>query len=145
MPKCIRCHGPVPDGRSVCGKCNPAGLPTPAPTQFHGTAFAILGLLAVAAAVIGMFVFRSDGDAFGSRVVTKVRESPTRVTAVIEVQNRTDETLSGACTVSALSDDGRVLTTARVEIDRLAAAASKQLAADLETAVDPGTIGVRCR
>jgi hypothetical protein len=47
--RCIRCGKVVPWGRSVCRDCNPAGLPSPSPTQFHATVF--LAVLAVMAAL----------------------------------------------------------------------------------------------
>lgn len=38
---------------SVCRQCNPAGLPTPSPSQYHATVFlAILGSMVV----IGLLV-----------------------------------------------------------------------------------------
>jgi hypothetical protein len=47
--RCIRCGTTVPWGRSVCRQCNPAGLPSPSPSQYHATVFlsvfAVIGLL----------------------------------------------------------------------------------------------------
>jgi hypothetical protein len=37
--RCLRCGIALPPGMSVCRRCNPAGLPTPSPTQSHATAF----------------------------------------------------------------------------------------------------------
>ncbi|MDP9242805.1 MAG: hypothetical protein M3O84_06495 [Actinomycetota bacterium] len=39
---CMRCGDPVPSGRSVCGSCNPAGLPSPSPSQYHATVFIVV-------------------------------------------------------------------------------------------------------
>ena len=48
---CMRCGGPVPEGTSVCHDCNPAGLPSPSPTQYHATVFlAVIVTLVVFAA-----------------------------------------------------------------------------------------------
>jgi hypothetical protein len=47
--RCIRCGKVVPWERSVCRDCNPAGLPSPSPTQFHATVF-----LAVLAAMVAL-------------------------------------------------------------------------------------------
>ena len=42
--RCMRCGITVPWGQSVCRGCNPAGLPSPSPSQYH--AFAYLAILA---------------------------------------------------------------------------------------------------
>jgi hypothetical protein len=43
----------VPWGRSVCRDCNPAGLPSPSPTQYHATVFlAVLAAMAVLVLVL---------------------------------------------------------------------------------------------
>ena len=39
---CMRCGDPVPSGRSVCDSCNPAGLPSPSPSQYHATVFIVV-------------------------------------------------------------------------------------------------------
>ncbi len=50
---CVRCGKGVPYGESVCRECNPARLPTPSPSQYHGTVFiAVLLALAVIAIVV---------------------------------------------------------------------------------------------
>jgi hypothetical protein len=43
--RCVRCGVTVPWGKSVCRQCNPAGLPSPSPSQYHATVF--LSVLAV--------------------------------------------------------------------------------------------------
>jgi hypothetical protein len=45
--RCIRCGTTVPWGRSVCRRCNPADLPSPSPSQYHGTV-----MLAVLAGIV---------------------------------------------------------------------------------------------
>jgi hypothetical protein len=51
--RCLRCHGPVPDGSAVCGRCNPGHLPAPNPTQYHATVFVVVLLvMAIAIAVL---------------------------------------------------------------------------------------------
>jgi hypothetical protein len=51
--RCLRCGGPVPEGVAICRRCNPAGLPSPSPTQYHATVFAVVLLtLAVAFALL---------------------------------------------------------------------------------------------
>ena len=48
--RCLRCGGPAPDGVAICGRCNPAGLPAPSPTQYHATVFfAVVAPLVVVA------------------------------------------------------------------------------------------------
>lgn len=50
---CMRCGKGVPYGESVCRDCNPARLPTPSPSQYHGTVFlTILAVLAIIALVV---------------------------------------------------------------------------------------------
>jgi hypothetical protein len=51
--RCLRCGGPAPDGVAICGRCNPAGLPGPSPSQYHATVFVVILLtMAVAIAVL---------------------------------------------------------------------------------------------
>jgi predicted nucleic acid-binding Zn ribbon protein len=38
----MRCGDPVPSGESVCGLCNPAGLPSPSRSQYHATVFIVV-------------------------------------------------------------------------------------------------------
>jgi hypothetical protein len=47
--RCLRCGGPAPEGASVCRRCNPAGLPSPSPTQYHATVFVFVLLTIVVA------------------------------------------------------------------------------------------------
>jgi hypothetical protein len=51
--RCVRCGRAVPWGRSTCRECNPAGLPSPSPSQYHATVF--LAVLAVMV-VLGVLV-----------------------------------------------------------------------------------------
>ena len=41
--RCLRCGGPAAEGVAVCSRCNPAGLPAPSSTQYHGTVFLVRG------------------------------------------------------------------------------------------------------
>lgn len=50
--QCLRCGGPVAERVAVCARCNPAGLPGPSPTQYHGTVFLVVVLSMVLAAAI---------------------------------------------------------------------------------------------
>ncbi|MFL5792540.1 MAG: hypothetical protein ACJ742_21405 [Actinomycetes bacterium] len=50
--RCLRCGTRVPWGQSVCRRCNPAGLPAPSPSQYHGTV-----MLAVLVGVAALVVF----------------------------------------------------------------------------------------
>jgi hypothetical protein len=50
--RCLRCGTRVTWGQSVCRRCNPAGLPAPSPTQYHGTV-----MLAVLVGVAALVVF----------------------------------------------------------------------------------------
>jgi hypothetical protein len=43
----MRCGDPVPAGVTVCARCNPAGLPSPSRTQYHGTVFVVVILTLV--------------------------------------------------------------------------------------------------
>ena len=49
--RCLRCGTRVVWGQSVCRRCNPAGLPAPSPSQYHGTV-----MLAVLVGVAALFV-----------------------------------------------------------------------------------------
>jgi hypothetical protein len=50
--RCLRCGGPVAESMAICSRCNPAGLPGPSPTQYHGTVFFIIALSMVLAVAI---------------------------------------------------------------------------------------------
>ena len=50
--RCLRCGTRVYWGRSVCRRCNPAGLPAPSPSQYHGTV-----MLAVLVGVAALVAF----------------------------------------------------------------------------------------
>jgi len=55
--RCVRCGVTVPWGHSVCRRCNPAGLPSPSPSQYH--AFVFLAIAAVLAALTAaLLLFR---------------------------------------------------------------------------------------
>jgi hypothetical protein len=47
----------VPWGLSVCRQCNPAGLPSPSPSQYHATVF--LSVLAVVVLLTVFFLIRA--------------------------------------------------------------------------------------
>jgi hypothetical protein len=50
--RCLRCRGPVAEGVAVCARCNPAGLPGPSASQYHGTVFlVVIASMALAIAV----------------------------------------------------------------------------------------------
>jgi hypothetical protein len=50
--RCLRCGGPTSEGAAICGRCNPAGLPGPSPSQYHATVFAIVLLTIVVAVAL---------------------------------------------------------------------------------------------
>ncbi len=51
--RCLRCGGPVAEGSAVCGRCNPAQLPSPSPSQFHATVFlVVLATIAIVTAAL---------------------------------------------------------------------------------------------
>jgi hypothetical protein len=50
--RCVRCGVAVPLGRSVCRQCNPAGLPSPSPSQYHAVVYLAVILCLVLATVV---------------------------------------------------------------------------------------------
>ncbi len=50
--RCVRCGVTVPWGRSVCRQCNPAGLPSPSPSQYHAVVFLTIILTLVLTTVV---------------------------------------------------------------------------------------------
>jgi hypothetical protein len=52
--QCMRCGKATQWGHSVCRDCNPAGLPEPSPSQYHATVFAVVLIVMVVLAVIGI-------------------------------------------------------------------------------------------
>jgi hypothetical protein len=51
--RCVRCGRGVPWGQSTCKKCNPAGLPSPSPAQYHATVFlSVLVVMAILATIV---------------------------------------------------------------------------------------------
>jgi hypothetical protein len=57
MPRsdaCLRCGIALPPGLSVCRRCNPAGLPSPSPAQYHATVF--LSVLVAIVVLVGLLL-----------------------------------------------------------------------------------------
>jgi hypothetical protein len=54
--QCLRCGKATQWGHSVCRACNPAGLPEPSPSQYHATVFAVVLLVVVLLAAIGVLL-----------------------------------------------------------------------------------------
>jgi hypothetical protein len=52
--RCMRCGIAIPPGMSVCRRCNPAGLPSPSPSQYHATVF--LSVLAATVVLIWLLL-----------------------------------------------------------------------------------------
>ena len=52
--QCVRCGKATQWGHAVCRECNPAGLPEPSPAQYHATVFAVVLLVLVILAVLGI-------------------------------------------------------------------------------------------
>jgi hypothetical protein len=50
----VRCGKATQWGHAVCRECNPAGLPEPSPAQYHATVFAVVLLVLVILAVLGI-------------------------------------------------------------------------------------------
>jgi hypothetical protein len=51
--RCLRCGTRVTWDQSVCRRCNPAGLPAPSPSQYHGTVLlAVLAGMAMLALLL---------------------------------------------------------------------------------------------
>ncbi|HEY1332468.1 MAG TPA: hypothetical protein VGH10_13480 [Actinomycetota bacterium] len=51
--RCVRCGRGVPWGQSACRECNPGGLPSPSPSQYHATVFlAVLAVMAIMAVLV---------------------------------------------------------------------------------------------
>ena len=51
--RCVRCGRGVPWGQSTCKQCNPAGLPSPSPAQYHATVFlSVIAVMVVLAAIV---------------------------------------------------------------------------------------------
>ncbi|HEY1331076.1 MAG TPA: hypothetical protein VGH10_06340 [Actinomycetota bacterium] len=49
----MRCGRGVPWGQSACRECNPGGLPSPSPSQYHATVFlAVLAVMAIMAVLV---------------------------------------------------------------------------------------------
>jgi ribosomal protein L40E len=58
MPRsdcCMRCGIALPPGMSVCRRCNPAGLPSPSPSQYHATVFVSVLIAMVVIALLLAF------------------------------------------------------------------------------------------
>ncbi len=50
--RCVRCGIAVPWGRSACRACNPAGLPSPSPSQYHALVYLAIVLTLLLATVV---------------------------------------------------------------------------------------------
>ncbi len=51
--RCVRCGQAAPWGSAVCARCNPAGLPSPSPSQYHAMVFlTVIGAMALLTLVV---------------------------------------------------------------------------------------------
>lgn len=146
MAKCLKCRGPVADGQTICGKCNPANLATPARTQVHGTMLAILLIAVVGAAIIGSRFISTDAEAaiIDAAIVDEYRTSADVLTVVVEVVNNGAEATATTCTVIAEDGTGR-LTDGLTETGTIGVDQAERIQIDLATAANPGQLRVRCR
>ena len=82
---CVRCGAPVPISESMCERCNPLGLKSPAASQAHGIAIVGVGVAVVILAVVARLVIADVGPFSGS--VTGVVPDPDGLKVTIAVTN----------------------------------------------------------
>ncbi len=61
MHGCVRCGARIPTSESMCERCNPLGLKSPAASQAHGTALVGIVLFVVVMAVAGRLLIANVG------------------------------------------------------------------------------------
>ena len=146
MAKCLKCREPIPDDKVLCRRCNPAGLKPPAKGQAHGTLAGLLIVLIGTAAIVGALLFGpSDEESLISSSFVRISaQTPRNVTALVEVENRSENDATVTCTASAQSDIGALLASAKPARVTVPANGTAQVQLVLETAVVPATVEPIC-
>ncbi len=146
MAKCLKCHGPVSDDQTICARCNPARLATPARTQFHGTLIVILVVIALVGAIVGpLFLGSNESNAaFGAVVIDEYRTSAEQVTVVVEVRNMSDSATAATCRVAAQDESGNLVATARTQTGIVGVGEVVTAEAVLDTSENPADVVVSC-
>lgn len=94
---CVRCGAPIPISESMCERCNPLGLKSPAASQAHGIAIVGVGIAVVVLAVLGRLVLADVGPFSGS--VTSVVPDPNGLMVTILVTNAGSSAGSVTCRI----------------------------------------------
>ena len=94
---CVRCGAPVPISESMCERCNPLGLKSPAASQAHGIAIVGVGVAVVILAVLARLVIADVGPFTGS--VTGVVPDPDGLKVTIAVTNAGSSAGSVTCRI----------------------------------------------
>lgn len=124
MRVCPRCQTPAQAGGKVCERCeqpldgpahalryNPAGLPTPSPTQGHATVLVGIVAAVVLLALGAWFAFRSVGPFRAEVVHQGVSADGTAIEVQLRVFNDGDRQGRARCRITGLGPDGRVRTS----------------------------------
>ena len=94
---CVRCGARIPIAESMCERCNPLGLKSPAASQAHGTVFLGIGVAVVVMAVVARFLIADVGPF--SSVVAGVVADPVGLKVVVQVTNAGTASGSTTCRI----------------------------------------------
>src|SRR3954471_8033013 len=82
---CVRCGAPIPISESMCERCNPLGLKSPAASQAHGIAIVGVAIAVVVLAVLARVAVANVGPFTGS--VSAMQPDTNGVKVSITVHN----------------------------------------------------------
>jgi predicted nucleic acid-binding Zn ribbon protein len=101
---CVRCGAPIPISESMCERCNPLGLKSPAASQAHGIAIAGVAVAVVVMAVVARMAIANVGPFSGS--VATMQPDPSGVKVSIMVHNGGTSAGTTTCRIDAAAAGG---------------------------------------
>ena len=101
---CVRCGAPIPISESMCERCNPLGLKSPAASQAHGIAIVGLGVAVVLLAVFARLMSANVGPFIGA--VASSQPDPNGVRISVTVRNTGANAGSTTCRIDDASLGG---------------------------------------
>ncbi|MEO5964712.1 MAG: hypothetical protein ABIR11_04545 [Candidatus Limnocylindrales bacterium] len=110
---CVRCGARIPVSESMCERCNPLGLKSPATSQAHGTVFLGIGVAVVLMAVVARLAVSGIGPFHSS--VAGVAADAAGLRVSITVTNDGSNAGSTTCRIGDPSIRGIGPETAFVE------------------------------
>jgi predicted nucleic acid-binding Zn ribbon protein len=101
---CVRCGAPVPISESMCERCNPLGLKSPAASQAHGIAVVGIAAAVVAMAFVARLAVANVGPFTGS--IASSQPDPAGVRVSVTVHNEGSSAGATTCRIDDASLGG---------------------------------------